>query len=198
MMSIFIGKKLVAITTLITLLLVAGATLYADNYVAGLPYIIKPTAHAAFVFFWLAFTASSLHRLFPSGYSRWAMKNRRYIGLSFAAIHGIHAVLVLSNITLTDESRPILVFLVGTMAYVFLGLMAVTSNNKSVSKLGVKNWQRLHRTGSWYIWIIFISGAPAAIIDGNIPRIIMSVMCVAALMLRITVYRKMQPNKTAD
>jgi len=189
MTSVFVGKKLIAFATGITLALVAIATLYADSYVGSLPYVMRPTAHMAFAFFWVAFTASSVQRLFPSDYSRWAMKNRRYIGLSFAVIHGIHAVLVLSNITLTDESRPALVFLAGTTAYVFLGLMAVTSNNWSVSKLGAKNWKRMHRTGSWYIWAIFMSGGPAAVMDGNVPRILMTLFCLMALMLRVVAYR---------
>jgi len=41
----------------------------------------------------------------------------------------------------------------GAVIYVFIFAMAATSNNASVKLLGAKNWKRLHKTGSYLIWI---------------------------------------------
>ena len=41
----------------------------------------------------------------------------------------------------------------GSVIYLFIFAMAVTSNDASVKLLGAKNWKRLHKTGSYLIWI---------------------------------------------
>lgn len=183
-MTFFEGKALIASVATLTIVLVGGAILSTGSYVSALPLVMVPTAHAAFAFFWVAFSASSLHRLRPTPYSLWAMKNRRYIGLSFAFIHTVHLLLVLSNISMTDAERPILILLAGALAYVFLFLMALTSNNISVKKMGSRNWRRLHQIGSWYIWIIFISALPE-VLQGKYNRIWIFTLCVTVLILRI-------------
>ncbi|MFC3052492.1 cytochrome b family protein [Kordiimonas pumila] len=194
-MQLLKGKSLIAVCGGLTLLYTAFACVMAGGYLAGLPYVMKPTAHFAFALFFMAFTASSFHTLVPGRYSRWAIRNRRYIGLSFAAVHFIHLFLVLSNITLTDESRPLTLLVGGGLAYLFIVLMAATSNNWSVQKMGAKNWRRLHRTGSWYIWLIFIYGAPS-VLDGNYMRVWITLFCFIALGLRIAAYCKKKTAKT--
>lgn len=196
-MTLLSGPRLVLTVSALTLLSVVVATLYAGGYVAGLPLVMWPTAYLAFAFFWMAFTASSLQRLKPTAYSRWATKNRRYIGLSFASVHFIHAALVLSNLSLTEESRPIPILLAGTLAYVFIALMALTSNNASVKKLGAKNWRKLHLIGSWYVWLLFMSGAPD-ILNGNIGRALMTGFGLIALVLRIRAYRLKKAKQAAS
>ena len=43
----------------------------------------------------------------------------------------------------------------GGIAYVFITLMALTSNDKMVKKLGFKKWKKLHLVGSYIIFFVF-------------------------------------------
>lgn len=191
MLTFFERKRLILAVAVLLTAFLAWAYSQSAGYVASLPLTMVPTAHAAFLFFWIAFTASSFQALYPSAYSKWAMRNRRYIGLSFALIHFVHAVLVLSNLNFTEASRPIPVLMAGGTAYLFLGLMALTSNNWSVKKLGVKNWKRLHTIGSYYIFIIFIAtGTRNPEIFSSIGNSWMPVFMLGAVFLRFTAFMK--------
>src|SRR3954463_14786011 len=55
---------------------------------------LRITARASFVLFVAAFTASAAHRLWPGRFTRWQRRNRRYLGLAFAASHAIHAAAI--------------------------------------------------------------------------------------------------------
>jgi len=133
------------------------AAILSSGYIDMLPRVMWPTAHMAFILFIVAFTASSMQKLMPGAYSKWAMGNRRYIGLNFALVHFVHAGLVLSNLALTEASRPAPVLAVGGGAYFMLLLMALTSNDTSVKKLGAKNWKKLHKVGSYYLLALFFA-----------------------------------------
>ncbi len=184
-----------AIIRTVAVLLVAFLAMSYEiqgGMLAMLPHVMKPTAWLAFALFIMAFTASSIQILFPGSYGRWAMKNRRYIGLSFALVHFVHAGLVLSNLALTDATRTVGELSGGGLAYVFLGLMALTSNNASVRKLGAKNWKRLHKIGSYYIWLIFVARSLGEL-PGNLPSGgVIAVIGLTALMFRISAWRKLR------
>lgn len=191
------GIRLIALVGGSTFAAVSAAYIQAGSYLAALPFVMLPTAHVAFALFWMAFSASSLHALAPSPYSKWAMKNRRYIGLSFALVHSVHLVLVLSNITANAIERPFLILLAGATAYFFLFLMAATSNNASVKMLGAKNWRHLHTIGSWYIWMIFMSALPE-IFTGKFNRIWIFALGLTALYLRVKTYRQQRAKPAAQ
>ena len=185
MISKFKGKYLLLITAILLAVFSIFHIQYAESYSAVLEHLMKPTAHAAFLFFFLAFTTSSLHVLRPSEYSRWAMKNRRYLGLNFALIHFVHLGFVLSNLALTEETREVSTLNVGALAYLFLFLMTITSNNTAVRKLGARKWKMLHKVGSYYIWFIFLatsSKGPEAFT--SIGTSWLPLMCLLAIAMR--------------
>src|SRR5215468_4389963 len=62
--------------------------------VEGVRMVIRFTARTSLLFFCLAFSAAALARLWPNGWTRWLRRNRRYLGVSFAASHSIHAVAI--------------------------------------------------------------------------------------------------------
>jgi len=157
MLALFEGKKLFGPVVLVLAAFLGWAFTTGGSYVNTLPLVMWPTAHMAFLLFVVAFTASSMQRLRPGRYGKWAMRNRRTIGLNFALVHFIHAGLVLSNLALTPASRPLPVLAVGGGAYLMLLLMTLTSNNVSVRKLGAKNWKRLHRFGGYYLLALFFA-----------------------------------------
>ncbi len=62
--------------------------------VDGVRMVIRFTARTSLVLFCLAFAAAALARLWPNAWTRWLRRNRRYLGVSFAASHAIHAVAI--------------------------------------------------------------------------------------------------------
>ena len=83
------------------------------------------------------------------------MQARRRLGLSFALSHAAHliAIIALVEVALGGDYSQLGDIVGGAVIYVFIFAMAATSNNASVKLLGAKNWKRLHKTGSYLIWI---------------------------------------------
>lgn len=186
------GPAIIGSVGIMLAVFLAGSHSVWGSYLSMLPGVMKPTAWLAFALFIMAFTASSIQILRPGAYGRWAMKNRRYIGLSFALVHFVHAGLVLSNLIFTEASRTVPVLTGGGLAYVFLLLMTLTSNNASVRKLGAKNWKRLHKVGSYYIWLIFMATTVPEIPLAWPMGAIIPLIGFTALGLRIAAYRKLR------
>src|SRR6195256_5960627 len=62
--------------------------------VDGVRMVIRFTARTSLLLFCLAFSAAALALMWPNAWTRWLRRNRRYLGVSFAASHGIHAVAI--------------------------------------------------------------------------------------------------------
>lgn len=50
-----------------------------------------------------------------------------------------------------------LAFYFGALGYLFTGLMALTSNDSAIRRLGPTHWRRLHSTGMSLLWFIFMA-----------------------------------------
>jgi DMSO/TMAO reductase YedYZ heme-binding membrane subunit len=147
---------------------------------------IRVTAFMSVVPFALAFTASALARLRPSSATRWLVANRRYLGLSFAVSHlahagaiaalGLHAPSFFANVSTTT-------LVGGGLGYVFVGLMAATSNDGAQRRLG-RAWGVLHTVGIYYLWFIFLftymGPAPQSVFHA-----VMTVLLTAAWAVRL-------------
>jgi hypothetical protein len=150
-------------TTLVTCLIVVA--LLVNFGLAGwnalaITHAIDATGRSSLILFAIAFTASSVESLWPSSLSRWSLRNRRWIGLSFASSHFIHLGLIISMTVffpdpfVRDQSMAQWVF--GGLAYGFVFLMALTSTDQAQRWMGMKTWKRLHFVGSHWIWILFL------------------------------------------
>src|SRR5580700_1725543 len=62
--------------------------------VEGVRMVIRFTARTSLLLFCLAFGAAALARLWPNAWTRWQRRNRRYLGVTFAASHAIHAIAI--------------------------------------------------------------------------------------------------------
>ena len=51
---------------------------------------VRNTARVSLVLFLLAFSASSVQAIFRRSWSAWLLRNRRYLGVSFAVSHAGH------------------------------------------------------------------------------------------------------------
>ena len=151
------------ITTLVTCLIVVGLVInfgLAGWNAPAITHAIDATGRSSLILFAIAFTASSVVSVWPSSLSRWSLRNRRWIGLSFASSHFIHLGLIISMTVffpdpfVRDQSMAQWVF--GGLAYGFVLLMALTSTDQAQLWMGMKTWKRLHFVGSHWIWTLFL------------------------------------------
>jgi sulfoxide reductase heme-binding subunit YedZ len=139
----------------LALVLAGGAS--GDTLTAA----IRLTARTSFALFCTAFTASAVHRLWPGRFTRWQLRNRRYLGLGFAASHAIHAAAIIAFAVLepaafhghTREMNPI----PGLIGYALLLVMTVTSFDRTAAWLGRRTWSALHTVGALYLWGTFLT-----------------------------------------
>jgi DMSO/TMAO reductase YedYZ heme-binding membrane subunit len=124
----------------------------------GIRAVIRYTARTSLTLFTAAFVASSLRRLKPAPFTRWLLTNRRYLGVSFAVSHAMHlaAILTLARVSsafVAEVDRTTVIF--GGLGFVFAGLLAATSFDRTAAWLGPRRWRVLHKTGVYYLWLIF-------------------------------------------
>jgi hypothetical protein len=120
--------------------------------------VVRLTAQTSVVLFCAAFVASSLRAVWRSDFSAWLLRNRRYLGVTFAFSHLIHLVALVALGLVSPEfaagvSPVTLIF--GGLAYAFILAMTLTSNDRAVAALGLARWRLLHKVGAWYVWFIF-------------------------------------------
>jgi DMSO/TMAO reductase YedYZ heme-binding membrane subunit len=153
------GWPIVGWATLAVAAIVAVILAVIGTDEAGLRMAIRATARTSVVFFSLAFAASALRRRWPSAATAWLLRNRRQLGVSFAASHAIHllAILALCGWTWSGlvARTPTATLVGGGIAYVFIVLMTATSFDTTAAWLGPRRWRRLHAIGAWYNWAIF-------------------------------------------
>lgn len=124
----------------------------------GMHWVVRMSAKFGVVCFSLAFGASSLRIFWRSPASAWLLRNRRYMGLSFALFHFLHLG-ALAALTLTfpafREGLRIGTLVAGGIVYGFVAAQTLTSNDYSVRLLGRRRWTLLHTVGSYAIWGAF-------------------------------------------
>ena len=104
---------------------------------------IDATERSSLILFAIAFTSSSLESLWPSSLSRWTLRNRRWIGLSFASSHFIHLGLIVSMTVVFPDpfvsQQSMAQWVFGGLAYGFVFLMALTSTDQAQRWMGMKH-----------------------------------------------------------
>lgn len=149
------------------------------------------TARIGLPLFLLTYLASSLGRLWPNAITRSVWQNRRYWGLGFAACHAVHLYALVRALDASGEVRTFASLVPGGLAYVMVGLLALTSNDAAMRVLG-RNWKRLHTIGIHYIWLIFTLAYVLRLADpATRPEAIYGVsLCFLALALRLVAWRQ--------
>ena len=196
----FEGPRIVAASALGMAMLSAilVATLGHDE--EGLAALARVTARVALVIFVGAYAASSLRRAWKAPLSAWLLRNRRFVGLSFAVAHGFHLLAILSLVLLLGdgfEYDPVSLAGGGT-AYAFVVLLAATSSDRAVRALGPARWRALHRTGVHAIWFVFaVTEIPAALHSPL--HFLLAGLLVAGALLRAAaaLSRRRQPGRAS-
>jgi len=146
---------LAGLTLLMTALTLAAYPAGAD----GLRSAIRATARSSLALFLLAFLASSLVTLLPGARSRRLVRERRYLGLAFAFSHTVHGLLIYRYAQQFPElfwaGRTVTSSLPGSIGYLFLLLLTLTSFKTPMRLLGARAWKALHSTGMWVLAAVF-------------------------------------------
>jgi sulfoxide reductase heme-binding subunit YedZ len=192
--SRFSGWSLVGWCALVLGTFFAAELVVAGTGEAGIRAVVRRSAQTSLVLFCSAFTASSLAQLRPGPITRWMLRNRRYLGVSFAASHTYHllALVALARVSPAFvESLNAVTLVGGGMAYVFIAAMVATSFDRSAAWLGPRRWKVLHTVGMYYIWIIFLqSYLPRAVVSpAYIPA---AMLLLIALFVRVAARRSRQ------
>jgi len=156
--SWFEGWRLLAVLTLS--LIALSLWIASMRQVEGVRMVIRFTARSSLLLFCLAFGAAALARLWPNAWTRWQRRNRRYLGLSFAASHAIHAIAILAFARMDPagfaEATSPASYIFGGIGYAMIIAMSATSLDRTAALIGPRAFRVLHLVGGYYLWFQFM------------------------------------------
>jgi DMSO/TMAO reductase YedYZ heme-binding membrane subunit len=152
------GWSLFGLLSLLILAMMVLILALNSDLVEGLRSAIRATARTFFALFLVAFTASAFAVLIPSPFSKALVRERRFIGLAFAFSHLLHAILIYKYGQLNTEfwpGRSTITNIPGSLGYLFILLMTLTSFKTTTRLIGRKAWKGLHVSGMWVLAAVF-------------------------------------------
>ena len=149
------------------------------------------TSRVAFPFLMVAYSASSLVRLWPNPVTKALLRDRRWWGLGFAGAHSAHLCGIINYFDVLGEPIPAFALVGGGAAYLLMYAMVLTSFPAAQRAMG-RNWRRLHSVGIHYLWLVFTFAYVGKALSGYEPlfSIPYAVTALAAFGLRITLWRR--------
>jgi sulfoxide reductase heme-binding subunit YedZ len=194
---------LISVLTVVTL--AAGMLLSGPSTAEASQSLVRLAGLIATPLIYLAFATAPLARLFPSCVSRWLLSNRRYIGLSFAGVFTWHLVFLLALFVLHQDyymqtvHEPSDVYL-GSVSYVLLMAMAVSSLFTVRHKMRPGHWQLLHRVGIWYFWLaVWVTYTEIAFSDGSTYiSVAYAALGLLVLILRLAAYLTIRTHNLSE
>ncbi|HWZ37115.1 MAG TPA: hypothetical protein VNY08_02295 [Bradyrhizobium sp.] len=155
----FEGWRLFILLTLILAALCVGIAGLRQFEVEGVRMVIRFTARTSLLFFCLAFSAAALARLWPNAFTRWQRRNRRYLGVTFAASHALHAAAIVAFANMDPlgfaAATSLASYIFGGIGYAFIIAMTATSFDATAAALGPRAWRALHLVGGYYLLLQF-------------------------------------------
>jgi len=156
----FEGWRLFAVLTLTLIALCVGLAGIGHFDVNGVRMVVRFTARTSLLFFCLAFSAAALARLWPNGWTRWQRRNRRYLGVTFAASHALHAIALAAFAAIDpagfSAATNLASYVFGSFGYAVIAAMTITSFDGTAAAIGQRAWRILHLVGGYYLWIQFM------------------------------------------
>ena len=149
------------------------------------------SAPLAFVFLLLAFSASTLKAFANNAQTRGLVRYRRQLGLGFATAHTFHLVaLILFLSNLEGYSVDASVAVAG-FGYMVTALLAVTSNDYSIKRLGPAKWKQLHSVGISILMLYFFVAFSGRLLTNFAPIYAVYVALIAtAVVAKLRVKRR--------
>jgi len=145
------------LVAVVALVMLSGtlAAMPASQSAEALAIGSRLTARLTFLFFIAAYLARPLWQRFRWGPARWALANRRWLGLAAALSHSVHLGYVVAYRGVVPENDDWVTLIFGGAGFLLFWILGITSNDSSVQTLGTR-WRWLHRGGIHYLWFIFI------------------------------------------
>ena len=197
----FEGWRLFAVLTLV----LAGLCIWIAGMrqfeVDGVRLVIRFTARTSLLFFCLAFGAAALARLWPNAWTRWQRRNRRYLGVTFAASHGIHAVAIASFAVMDPPAYAAATsaasYIFGGIGYALIIAIAATSFDRTAAAIGPRAWRALHLTGGYYLCFQFLVSFGKRIPDMPLYAFFL-IPLLAVIALRLIAMASSRTPRTAE
>jgi methionine sulfoxide reductase heme-binding subunit len=154
------GYRLVFGLIGLSVLAIAVGPLSSGFTERGLRQATRWTVGIGAVVFVFAFVASSANTLLRSTFTKWLLRNRRYVGLGFGGIHLVHAACFLTLAFLYPASfwrtTSMVSIVGGSVGYVWLLAMIATSFDRTTRAIGRRAWTILHKSGMYVLWGILV------------------------------------------
>jgi hypothetical protein len=123
----------------------------------GVSTMIQFSVRWAVPFIFLVVAASSVQILFPGPFPKWWLRNRKYIGMCFAVAMAWQGLFIFIMSFFFREYYYADVYLLrdeleGSIGYIFLPAMVVTSFHFGRKHLTSRQWKLLHKSGIYFLW----------------------------------------------
>jgi DMSO/TMAO reductase YedYZ heme-binding membrane subunit len=155
----FEGWRLFGLLTLVLIALCVWIAGMRHFEVEGVRMAIRFTARTSLLFFCLAFSAAALARLWPNAFTRWQRRNRRQLGVTFAASHALHAAAIFAFAKMDPAgfaaATSLASYIFGGIGYAFILAMTATSFDATAAAPGPRAWRALHLVGGYYLLLQF-------------------------------------------
>jgi hypothetical protein len=178
-------------------IILAGLAITGTSTPEATVAMIRLSVQLASPWIYLAFVATALGQLFPSNFASWLLRNRRYVGLAFAAGFVWQAVFIVVLLALHGDYYATVLhdtaeFITRMLSYALLLALTVTSFFPVRRAMNPRHWRLLHRVGIWYFWAaIWVSYAEMVMVgDTRVIAIVFVISGLFALTLRCAAYLK--------
>jgi DMSO/TMAO reductase YedYZ heme-binding membrane subunit len=123
----------------------------------GVSTMIQFSVRWAVPFIYLVIAASSVQILFPGAFPMWWLRNRKYIGMCFAVAMAWQGLFIFIMSTFFREYYFADVYLLrdeleGSIGYIFLPVMVLTSFHFVRKHLNSRQWKLIHKSGIYFLW----------------------------------------------
>jgi hypothetical protein len=151
--------------------------------------VVRWSVRCGAVVFAAAFAARPLRQLVTNGATKWLLRNRRYVGTSFAVLHFTHlaalGVLATAFPSYFELGVDPITLYGGGLAYVLLLGMTLTSFDRTAALVGRRAWKILHASGSWLLWLVLALNYIAAAVEEDVRYAPLALLLIATFALRM-------------
>ena len=145
------------LTLPMTAFLVMGMNRYDLNSPDGVSAMIGYSVRWAVPFIYWVIAAWAMPVLFPSEFTRWWLRSRKFVGLVFAVAMAWQGafIFIMSNLHTGyyyEEVYYLRDELEGTSGYLFLAAMVITSFRFGRQFVSTPQWKVIHRCGLYFLW----------------------------------------------
>jgi DMSO/TMAO reductase YedYZ heme-binding membrane subunit len=171
----------------------------------GVSEMIQMTVRCSVPLLYLAFAASAMKVLFPSKFTRWLVRNRRSIGISYAAAMAWQLLFILWMWSghwdyYTEEVYSLEDILFQVTGYMYIIAMTITSFHPVRRRLSLLQWRVLHKTGIYFLWFTVVDTYYYELTYYNDRQVIDYIFAAAGLLvflMRVTAWGRLQMMQTA-